>query len=247
MAMLLLLALQAEVLDALRQTRAEKSYETAFTSSERIGRGDALDRKGTVRWWKAGVIMVDSTGSAQEVVRAVRAGTQFKCAMHEASFNSTPCETCGLPRRPTTAPRTWVMHLGRWATADEAGNTGATSGFQNPDEMLRLIEAHAQLAKPVKDGWEIALKGQDALNVANKLEPQRKLVAQNAALSVLLKLDHGRVVALDVDASLVTAEGEGTFKASARLGAFGQVAVPAALGVVPFPADVAAAIADQLK
>ena len=192
--------------------------------------------------------MVDSTGSGQEVVRAVRAGTQFECAKeHGSSFKATPCESCGLPRRPTALPRIWVVHLGKWTPADEAGNTGATIGFQNPDELLRLIEAHAKLAQPKNGNWEIALKGQDALDVANKLDPQRKFVAQNAALSALLTLNQGRVVALDVDATLATAEGAGTFKASARLGQFGHVGVPAGLGNSPFPADIAAAIAEQLK
>jgi len=244
--MLLLLALQAEAVDALRQTRAEKSYEVTFTSSTAIGRGDPLNRKGTVCWWKAGVILVDSTGSGQEVVRAARAGTQFACEKHGPSFKSTPCEA-GAPRWPTPLPRTWVHFLGAWTPADEVGKAGVTSGFQNPDELLRLIEAHARLAQPMKGGWEISLKGLAALNVANRLDPERNFVAQNAALSALLKLDQGRVVSMDVDATLATPDGAVTFTASARLGSFGQVAVPAALGTDPFSADVAAAIADQLK
>lgn len=247
MDMLLLLALQAEAVEALRQTRVEKCYEVAFTSSTGIGRGDPLDRKGTVRWWKAGVIIVDSTGSAEEVVRAVRAGTQFACAKHGSSFKSTPCESCGAPRQRTPLPRTWVHFLGAWTPADEVGKASVTSGFQNPDELLRLIEAHVKLAQPMKGGWVIALKGQDALNAANKLDPERKFVAQNAALSALLKLDQGRVVSMDVDATLATADGAVTFTASARLGSFGQVAVPAALGTVPFNPDVAAAITKQLR
>lgn len=245
MMLALLLALQADLADAIRRTRSEKSYEVAFTSRTAIGRGDPLDRKGSVLWWKSGVLIVDYEGSANERVKAVRAGTQFRCARHEAVFTSTPCETCGGPRLPTTLPRVWVHHPQGWISADQAGKPGAASGFQNPDELLALIESQAGAAKPVKDGWTLALMGKPAVDVARKLAPGNDFSPEKAALKADLRVAQGRIASLELSAELTTADGSASVTGSAQLRNFGELTPPAGLGKVAFSPEIAAALAEQ--
>lgn len=247
MMLALLLALQADLADAIRKTRAETSYSVAFSSRTTLGRGDPLDREGIVRWWKAGVLLVDYKGSADERVQAVRAGTQFKCARHEAVFKSTACETCGGPRLPTALPRVWVHHPLGWLTADQAGKPAAASGFQNPDDLLAMLESQVHAAKPAKDGWILALVGKQAVDVARKLAPGNDFKVEKASLEARLRADQGRIVSLDLGAELTTADGTAGVTGSAKLSQFGELRAPVGLGTTAFSPDVAAAVAGQLR
>lgn len=248
--MLLLLTLQ--VVDALKATRAETQYELTFESRTAIGNGDPLDRKGSVRWWKAGVQILDYEASGQQSTQAVRAGVQYGCVdpKHGTVFKPARCAECGVARAATKIPRVWIHDsVQGWMSADEYGQPSVASGFQNPDEVLGLLETYADQARAEKGVWVIALAGADAIKIANKLAPVQNLVA--ARISVTLRLDAGRISAMEIEANVQTKDGAGLFTASARLGSFGRVAVPNALGPAKKPVQlgpvVGAAVAEQLR
>jgi hypothetical protein len=254
----LLLALQADapsaVADAILKTRAEKSYEVAFSGEGRLPNGDPIKRAGKGLRLAPGVLILDYEISGGKKVRAVRAGVLQACPAHGTSFKTGACDRCGAARTPSKAPRVWsyANAHGRWMTSDEASEAGAASGFQNPDDLLEVLSRFAANARPGKDGLGIDLKGDDAAKAAGALAPGHDWDPKEAMLSAVLKADlQGRLATVSITASLRGAAGPAKLAATLEVGKYGQAELPRRLGSdqepVPFSLEVRAALEEELR
>ncbi|HEX7898710.1 MAG TPA: hypothetical protein VF950_13180 [Planctomycetota bacterium] len=220
--LLLLLSLQAEAAtvaaDTLRKTRAEKCFEAVFEGECTVA-GKRIGKKGSGLRCAPGILLLDIETVGGKRTRAVRVGE-----------------------------RAWVYSLlGRaWLAHDDTDEAGVAHGLLNPDKLLSLLAEHAPNAKAKGADLEIQVEGAKAVALANALVPNQEWTQARAA--VLLQRDaQGLLASVHIDASVRNAQGPADLSATFKLGRFGQVAVPAALGTVPFSPEVAAAIADQLK
>jgi hypothetical protein len=240
----LVLLLQA---DALRNTREASSYEVTFESEQSVGLGDPLRRKGTLRRWKSGVLIVDYEGSGQERVQAVRAGVLHKCEAHPLSYASTPCDACGKPRAPTDVPRVWVRGaFDDWIPADESNHSAAAAGFLDPDEVLRVLEDSLNLAKKSPDGFTIEARNEEAAGMARRLAPHQNPAAENAVLRLTATLERDRLSRLKLDGRFHGNEGVLTLKGEAQFARFGEVERPSHMGDPKKPVRFSAAIQKAL-
>jgi hypothetical protein len=168
---------------AVARTRGRKSYEVGWTARLAPPKGNTLDYKGICVWAAPGVLYLDYSATGGDVKKIVRIGTE-------------------------TA---WIYDvLGIWARADEAGFPGAGRGFQNPDEILKLLAKSPGTARLVKPGTvELALAGEDLAKLMEGQAQQGAFDWSKSKAGVTLATDgEGRLQRLDCSASLVSTDPE---------------------------------------
>lgn len=252
---LLALALRADppsaVAEAVGKSRAERNYEFAFSSETRVGRGDALKRRGSGAWWKPAALVLDYESSGNEKVLVVRAGNLFSCGAHSPAYDAKHCGACGKPRRETPIPRVWTYTpLFRWSPPDVANLTGAGMGYQNPDRMLELLEGQAAKAKAERGGFRIVVEGGEAIKLAQDYSAKKVDVAREAELSAWIKIDpRGRIASVEVRAKLSIAEGEAEQSVKLEFLRYGEAVPPETLGrpAVALSPELKDALAEALK
>ena len=169
---------------AVARTRGRKSYEVAWTARLAPPKGNVLDYKGICVWAAPGVLYLDYSATGGDEKKIVRIGDDVA----------------------------WLYEIvaGLWVRADEAGFPGAGRGFQNPDEILKLLGRSPGTAKLVKKGEvELTLTGDDLAKLMEGQAQQGSFDWKKSRAAVALLTDaEGRLQRLGCTASLVSTDPE---------------------------------------
>ncbi len=164
---------------AIRNTRAQASYETTFTSRAQKPGSAPIDYKGSAVWVAPQVLYVQYTASGGDHKKIVRAGDSA-----------------------------WVYHnlVDDWVSDAEAGMAGAGKGIQNPDDILAAIAGHTADAKLVEPGLaELKFSGETLAKILKGQGNVNDLDWDKSSATLRIRTDEQtRVKQLTVDAVLQT-------------------------------------------
>lgn len=102
---------------AIGKVREQKNYRVKYKAVIKVPNSDPMVIDGTSVWVSPGVVYVHYRASGGDEKRIIRVGNEV-----------------------------WIYHefLEDWVTAEEMGNKGAGRGVQNPEEVLAVVQKHAE-------------------------------------------------------------------------------------------------------
>lgn len=166
---------------AALRTRSQKSYEVAWTAHLQAPNSNPLDYKGICVFAAPGILYSHYTASGGDDKKIVRIGEGVA----------------------------WIHDpLAGWVYADQAGYPGAGRGFQNPDEILRILARSPGRARLVQRGVaELTFTGDDLLKTMSEQAQQGAFDWKKSQAVLTLASDgEGRLKKLDCAATLVSTD-----------------------------------------
>jgi hypothetical protein len=163
------------------RTKAQKSYEAAWTARLQAANSNPLDYKGICVHAKPGLLYSHYTASGGDDKKIVRIGSAVA----------------------------WIHDLlAGWVPADEAGYPAAGRGFQNPDDVLTVLAKSPGEAKLLAPGAvELTFTGTDIEKVMREQSQQGAFDWKRSKAVLRLATDaEGRLKKLDCSASLVSTD-----------------------------------------
>lgn len=197
---------------AIGKVREQSSYRVKYKAVMKAPHSDEMVIEGESVWTAPGILYVQYRASGGDEKRIVRVGEKV-----------------------------WIYHefVEDWVTAEEMGNRGAGRGVQNPEEVLAVLQKHAESVK--EDGEEkvggrparayrIEMTGPEIEKIMREQTSQGAFDWKESKASARVRVDaaDGLIYRFGSEAELKSADpemsGTVTYRADVEVQSFGKEA-----------------------